>query len=350
MHLPGIQNRVLETPRLRQSALFSGPEDGVPVLFVHGNVSSATFWEEAMLALPPGFRAVAPDLRGYGATEAQPVDGARGVEDWVDDLLALKAALGLGRYHVVGHSLGGVVALGVLARDAADLRSVTLVAPGSPYGFGGSRGPDGSPVWPDFAGSGGGTVNPEFVRRLAAGEREAVDAASPRAVMNAYYWKPPFVPAREEALLSSLLTTRVGERFYPGDFTTSGHWPGIAPGRWGPLNALSPKHLRDLPERVLALPEKPPVLWVYGQDDQIVSDASLFEFGTLGQLGAVPGWPGADAYPPQPMVAQMRAFLESYQEAGGRYREVALADCGHSPYLERPQAFGAALHAHLAGE
>ena len=34
---------------------------------------------------------------------------------------------------------------------------------------------------------------------------------------------------------------------------------------------------------------------------------SFFDFGFLGQIGAVPGWPGAEAYPVQPMVSQLRA-------------------------------------------
>jgi hypothetical protein len=41
----------------------------------------------------------------------------------------------------------------------------------SPYGFGGTRDVAGTPCHADFAGSGGGTANPEFVRLLAAGDR-----------------------------------------------------------------------------------------------------------------------------------------------------------------------------------
>jgi hypothetical protein len=52
---------------------------------------------------------------------------------------------------------------------------------------------------------------------------------------------------------------------------------------------------------------KPPVTWVRGDRDVIVSDTSLFDLAYLGKLGAVPGWPGDDECPPQPMVAQTRA-------------------------------------------
>ena len=67
-----------------------------------------------------------------------------------------------------------------------------------------------------------------------------------------------------------------------------------------------------------AITPRPPVLWVRGADDQIVSDTSLFDFGFLGQLGAVPGWPGAEVFPPQPMVGQMRAVLDRIPGGGGR--------------------------------
>ena len=50
--------------------LVGGPEDGVPVLLVHGNCSSAEFWLPLMRRLPDGIRVVAPHLRGYGRSEA----------------------------------------------------------------------------------------------------------------------------------------------------------------------------------------------------------------------------------------------------------------------------------------
>jgi pimeloyl-ACP methyl ester carboxylesterase len=87
------------------------------------------------------------------------------------------------------------------------------------------------------------------------------------------------------------------------------------------------------------------VLWIHGADDQIVSDTSLLDFGFLGQLGAVPGWPGAEVYPPQPMKTQLRAVLEKYKANGGQYQEVVLSDCGHSPHIEKQGAVCLSLSA-----
>lgn len=347
-HLPGVSSRFIDTPRLRIHALFSGPEDGEAVIFIHGNASSSAFWEEIMVSLPKGYRAIAPDLRGYGDTEDKLIDATRGLKDWAEDIIALASALHIGRYHLVGHSLGGMLLYTLAGMAGPAVKSLTLVAPGSPYGFGGTKGVDGEPCFPDFAGSGGGLVNPEFARLMGEGNREADNPqASPRVVMNSFYWKPPFRPAREEDLLSSLLSEKVGPDKYPGDSVASPNWPNLGPGIHGPLNAASPKYLGDSVKRFLALKEKPPVLWVHGSDDQIVGDFSLFDIGTLGKLGAVPGWPGEEIFPPQPMVGQTRAFLESYAAQGGGYHEMVFQGCGHTPYVEKPAEFSAALLGHL---
>ena len=75
--LPGITSKMIDTARLKTHVLFSGPEDDTPVLFIHGNASSNTYWEELMLKLPDGFRGIAPDLRGYGDTEDKLIDAPR---------------------------------------------------------------------------------------------------------------------------------------------------------------------------------------------------------------------------------------------------------------------------------
>jgi pimeloyl-ACP methyl ester carboxylesterase len=100
-------------------------------------------------------------------------------------------------------------------------------------------------------------------------------------------------------------------------------------------NALSPKYLNQA--NFATIQQKPPVLWIHGADDQVVSDTSLFDLGFLGQLGLVPGWPGAEVYPPQPMKAQVRAVLNAYKANGGQYDEVVLPDCGHSPHVEKQE-------------
>ncbi|MCI0395940.1 MAG: alpha/beta hydrolase [Chloroflexi bacterium] len=343
--LPGITSQMTRTRRINSHVLFSGPEEGIPAVFVHGNFSSATYWEETMLALPAGYRAIAPDLRGYGDTEALPTDGARGARDWSDDLKALLDELAAGPAHLVGWSLGAAVLMQFTLDYPEFVRSLTFVSPVSPYGFGGTKDAAGAPCYDDFAGSGGGVVNPEFIRRIQEGDRSADDPNSPRNVINTFYYKAPFRAAREEEFLSAALLERIGEQYYPGDMTPSANWPNVAPGRWGPINATSPKYFNT--SAIVNLAQKPPILWVRGDSDLIVSDNSMFDFGTLGKLGYVPGWPGDEVYPPQPMVSQMRAVLERYQANGGAYREVVIADAAHSPHIQKPAESNAAFHAFL---
>jgi pimeloyl-ACP methyl ester carboxylesterase len=346
--LPGITPKTITTTRMTTRVLMSGDDTGIPVLFLHGNASSATYWEETMLALPSGCRAIAPDQRAYGdADPGAKIDATRGLADLADDAAALLDYLDIDKAHIVGHSLGGSVVWQLLMDHASRFLTATVVCPGSPYGYCGTKDLDGTPCYDDFAGSGGGIVNAAFAQRMAAGDRGVDNPQSaPRIVMNTFYWKPPFVPAREEDLLSSLLSAHVGSQDYPGDFVASPNWPGVAPGVFGPSNALSPKYNRQV-ERLYAIQPKPPVLWVRGSDDQIISDQSLFDVGTLGLLGAIPGHPGADVHPSQPMVSQTRAVLQKYAAAGGRYEEVVIADTGHTPYIEKPDEFNRHFHAFI---
>lgn len=345
--LEGLQASFVQTDRLRTHVITSGQADGVPVILIHGNCSAARFFEETMLALPPQFRVLAPDLRGYGRSERVPVDATRGLRDFSDDLYALVQTLGLQRPHLLGWSLGGAIAMQYAIDHPDALASLTLVAPGSPYGFGGTRDLNGTPTTDDFAGSGGGMVNTEFVQRLKAGDRSAENAASPRNVMNSIYFKPPFRAAREDLFTDEILTTFCSQDNYPGDAVTSSNWPGSAPGTRGVNNALSPKYCNL--SSFASIASRPPVLWVRGDSDQIVSDTSTSDIGFLGQLGLIPGWPGADAFPPQPMVSQMRAVLDRYAANGGHYREVVLTECGHSPHIEKPTEFQAAFSDFLTG-
>ena len=98
----------------------AGPDDGEVVILLHGFPQTSYEWRHQLRALgEAGFRAVAPDQRGYSP-------GARPerVEDYalpllVGDVIGLADAIGAERFHVVGHDWGAAVAWGVAiaARD-----------------------------------------------------------------------------------------------------------------------------------------------------------------------------------------------------------------------------------------
>jgi pimeloyl-ACP methyl ester carboxylesterase len=335
--LPGVRSRTAATDRLSVHFIESGPEDGVPVVLVHGNLSTGRFYEHVMPGAPEHLRLIAPDMRGFGRTEPVAIDATRGLRDWADDVAALLRALGVERpIHLAGWSTGGA-AVAAYAEDHG-AASLTLIDPVSPYGFGGVR-PDGTPCFDDFAGSGGGTGSPDLAQRIDAGDRSTDSAASPRNVMTSSYWSPNHREPRdrEEVLLDEILRTKTGDDGYPGDSTPSKNWPGIAPGTRGILNALSPKYCNW--RAIVDVDPKPPVLWMHGTADIVIADGSAWEMGALGKMGEVGGWPGEEVFPPQPMVGQIRDVLERYRAAGGRVEVEMFEGSGHFPPIDARQRF-----------
>lgn len=339
--LPGVSSHNVQTDRLRMHWIESGPPDGIPVIMIHGNLSTGRFFEHLLPDAPDRYRFIAPDMRGFGDTEPLDLDATRGLRDWSDDVRSLLVAIGLSQpIHLVGWSTGGA-AISHYAVDQAGaggpaVASLTYIDPVSPFGFGAVRA-DGTGCFEDFAGSGGGTGSADFAAAIAAGDSGDDSPFSPRNVMNATYWSPSHrePPEREDLLVAEILKTKIGDGGYPGDATGSDNWPGVAPGTHGILNALSPKYC-DWTD-IVALEPKPAVLWTHGEADLVIADGSNWEIGALGAAGVVPGWPGAEVVPPQPMVTQIRAVLDRYAEAGGPVRVDILPEAGHGPMFDQPE-------------
>jgi len=341
--LDGISSRIIDTDRLRVSILERVGDDAAAspdhtVVLVHGNVSSSLFWQELMQDLPSDLRVIAVDLRGFGDTESVPVDATRGVRDFSDDLFATLQALGLDTAHLVGWSMGG----GVVMQYAIDhpVLSLTLQAPVSPYGFGGTR-RDGSRLTDDDAGTGGGGANPDFVQRLTDRDTTDESPTSPRTVFRTGYVSPAYASEHEDLWVESMNSTSTATGNYPGDSAASENWPGFAAGTIGVLNTMAPRYFDT--SGIVDIAPKPPILWVRGSADAIVSDASFFDINHLGAVGVIPGWPGAEIAPAQEMVSQTRDVLDAYRAAGGAVTEVVFEGVGHAPHLERPAAFRRAL-------
>lgn len=119
------------------SARADGPTDGELVLLLHGFPETSYEWRKQLPALAAaGYRAVAPDQRGY-ARGARPenVDAYK-IDELVADVLGFADALGVDRFHLVGHDWGGAVAWYVAGRHGDRLRTATIVSTPHPTPFG----------------------------------------------------------------------------------------------------------------------------------------------------------------------------------------------------------------------
>ncbi len=333
-YLEGVTSQSIKTDRLEMHYLAYGPEDGTPVVLIHGNLSTGRFYEHLMPNAPAGYRFIMPDMRGFGDTERVPIDATRGLRDWADDTYSLVKALGItDPVHLAGWSTGGAAIAAYAIDHPTEVASLTFIDPVSPYGFGGTK-LDGTPCFPDWAGSGGGTGNPEFTQRLADNDTSDESPFSPRNIMTTSYWSAEYKLAddRLDILVAEVVKSETGEDGYPGDLTASDNWPGMAPGTRGILNALSGKYCNWAD--IVNIDPKPPILWTHGTADIVVADGSAWEMGTLGQMEVIPGWPGADVFPPQPMVTQIRNVLEQYGANGGSVKMEMFEGSGHGPMID----------------
>ena len=117
-------------------AVAAGPEDGELVLLLHGFPQTHHTWRHALPALADaGFRAVAPNQRGYSAG-ARPdgVDAYR-TELLVADALAMADVLGADRFHLVGHDWGGQLAWLIAAHHPKRLQTLSVLSRPHPTAF-----------------------------------------------------------------------------------------------------------------------------------------------------------------------------------------------------------------------
>ncbi|MBV8749124.1 MAG: alpha/beta hydrolase [Candidatus Eremiobacteraeota bacterium] len=119
-----------DTRDLRVAYVERGPRDGEPVLLYHGFPDDARTWDHlAGVLADAGYRTIVPYVRGFGPTRF--ADGAERTGETasvVADVVALADALGLARFHVVGHDWGGRAGYGAAILAPDRVRSLTAMA------------------------------------------------------------------------------------------------------------------------------------------------------------------------------------------------------------------------------
>jgi pimeloyl-ACP methyl ester carboxylesterase len=131
-----MEQRRLRARGLVFDALAAGDPAGEPVLLLHGFPQTAACWTRLAQALAgAGYRALAPDQRGYspGARPAAVRDYR--IPELVADALALADRADAGRFHLVGHDWGGAVAWHLAARHPERVATLTAVSTPHPRAF-----------------------------------------------------------------------------------------------------------------------------------------------------------------------------------------------------------------------
>ncbi len=124
-----IEQREVAANGLTFSIRAAGPPDGRPVLLLHGFPQTSWCWRAQLEDLGrAGYRAVAPDQRGY-SPGARPLSVADYATDHlVADVVALADALGMEKFDLVGHDWGGMVSWLAAARHPARIRSLAVLS------------------------------------------------------------------------------------------------------------------------------------------------------------------------------------------------------------------------------
>jgi pimeloyl-ACP methyl ester carboxylesterase len=108
--MEGIEHRIVEVNGIKMHVAEKGNKDGPVVLFLHGFPELWYSWRHQILALGSlGYRAVAPDLRGYGDTDAPASVSSYTILHLVGDIVALIDSLGVDQVFLVAHDWGAII-------------------------------------------------------------------------------------------------------------------------------------------------------------------------------------------------------------------------------------------------
>lgn len=132
-----VEHLQLDIAGLTFDARAAGPDDGEPVVLLHGFPQTSRSWRLQIPALAAaGYRVLAPDQRGY-SPGARPTDvDAYGYRHLMADVLGFADALGADRFHLVGHDWGAALAWQVAGRHGDRLLSLTSLSVPHPFAFG----------------------------------------------------------------------------------------------------------------------------------------------------------------------------------------------------------------------
>jgi len=185
---------------------------GRPIIFVHGNWATGSWWEPLLAKLPDGLRGIACDMRGRGRTGGP--DSDYSIPSLAADLKAFAEAMRLDWFHVVGHSLGSAVAMQFALDHPEQVHTLTVVAP----------------AWVD--GWEAKPIEEDRQRELKA-NRNLFDSTMKSlfpTVQDDHYWKRLLDEGHEQRLEAAVGVIRAFDTWKPGNLLQSIQCPKLVIG------------------------------------------------------------------------------------------------------------------------
>jgi pimeloyl-ACP methyl ester carboxylesterase len=126
--IPGARRESIDCGDATLSVQFMGPDSGEPVIMWHGFPEMGYSWRHQAAALADaGYRAIVPDLRGYGESDRPEGTDAYAFPKLVGDVVGLINALGHGYAHLAGHDWGGSLCWATSALVPDKVRSLFIL-------------------------------------------------------------------------------------------------------------------------------------------------------------------------------------------------------------------------------
>jgi len=122
----------LRLPHIELAAHLYGPEDGVPVIALHGWLDNAASFAR-LAPLLPGLRIVALDFAGHGHSDHRPPGGSYAIWDYAHDVLQVAEQFGWQRFSLLGHSMGAIVSVLLAAAMPERIERLALIDGLIPY-------------------------------------------------------------------------------------------------------------------------------------------------------------------------------------------------------------------------
>lgn len=122
----------LSLPHIEVAAHLYGPEDGIPVIALHGWLDNAATFSR-LAPLLEGMRIVALDLPGHGHSDHRPVGAAYNIWDYAHDVLQTAEQFGWKKFSLLGHSMGAIASVLLAGAMPERIERLALIDGVIPY-------------------------------------------------------------------------------------------------------------------------------------------------------------------------------------------------------------------------